>query len=86
MILFRNSIEAEMKKVLQSSALPFVVHYVRPNDGTLDSFPLPKITKLYSNIPVFIIAYSQGTVEARCCVPKVNCNFQIVKLNVIYSN
>ncbi|XP_015593600.1 alanine--tRNA ligase, mitochondrial [Cephus cinctus] len=68
--LTTNTLEDEMKSVIYSSDLPFVIHALEPTDTSLKNVSLRKITKLCKNAPVMVIAHKNGTVKARCCVPK----------------
>jgi hypothetical protein len=81
----RNTIEEEIRKLLDSSSLPFVVHCLQPNNAHLENISLKNIIKLCpSTTPVLIIAHCKNKVKARCCVPqvKLRCNKKIIILTL----
>jgi hypothetical protein len=63
--------EREMEAVLATNQLSFLVHFLQCS-STVDTLPLEKATKMCPQIPVLLLAHSQGSVKARCCVPKVH--------------
>ncbi|KAL7297401.1 hypothetical protein TKK_0009782 [Trichogramma kaykai] len=66
----RSSIEEEIKKLLDSSSLPFVVHFFQPNNATLENVSLKNIIKLCPpTTPVFVIIHCDNKIKARCVVP-----------------
>ncbi|CAB0031669.1 unnamed protein product [Trichogramma brassicae] len=66
----RSSIEEEIKKLLDSSSLPFVVHFLQPNNATLENVSLKNIIKLCPpTTPVFVIIHCDNKIKARCVVP-----------------
>ncbi|XP_046617355.1 alanine--tRNA ligase, mitochondrial isoform X1 [Neodiprion virginianus] len=66
----KESIENELKSVVQSCTLPFVVHCFQPVNVALESVSLQKVTKFCSNTPTLVIAHNKEMVKARCSVPK----------------
>jgi len=56
---------------MATNQLSFLVHFLQCS-STVDSVPLEKATRMCPQIPVLLLAHSQGTVKARCCVPKVH--------------
>ncbi|XP_043276109.1 alanine--tRNA ligase, mitochondrial isoform X2 [Venturia canescens] len=67
----KNSLEAEMKNVVCTTTMPFVVHCLQPiNTTTLEDVSLERVTNLCTKTPVLVIAHTSGKVKARCCVPK----------------
>lgn len=66
----------EMQNVLQTNEnrtknnQEYVLHYLRCS-MILENVPLQKATKLCPDVPVLVIAYADGMVKARCCVPEV---------------
>lgn len=72
----REFVEIEMQNVLETNKCytpkkqQYVVHYLRCS-MMLESVPLTKATKLCPDLPILVIAYSDGLVKARCCVPEV---------------
>lgn len=62
----------EMRKELERKPIatnPFLIHVLRCS-GLMETVPLQKATKLCTDRPVIIISFSDGSVRARCCVPK----------------
>ncbi|XP_012266707.2 alanine--tRNA ligase, mitochondrial [Athalia rosae] len=68
--LTKESLETEMRNIVKSCTLPFVVHCLQPVDVSLETIPLQKVTRYCTQTPVLVIAHNRGTVKARCCVPK----------------
>lgn len=58
--------ELELKPIAN---YPFLIHVMRCS-GLMETVPLQKATKLCTDRPVIIISHSDGSVRARCCVPK----------------
>ena len=56
---------------MATNQLSFLVHFLQCS-STVDSVPLEKATRMCPEIPVLLLAHSQGIVKARCCVPKVH--------------
>lgn len=73
----REFVEMEMQNVLETNKLftknsqQYVIHYLRCS-MILENVPLQKATKLCPDLPILVIAYSDGMVKARCCVPEVS--------------
>jgi alanyl-tRNA synthetase len=65
----RDALETEMEAVMATNQLSFLVHFLQCS-STVDSIPLEKATRMCPQIPVLLLAHSQGTIKARCCVPK----------------
>jgi len=70
LIFRRDALETEMQAVLANRQLPFLVHFLRCS-SMMDTVPLQKATRMCPQIPVLLLAHSEGVVKARCCVPKV---------------
>nr|CAD7573354.1 unnamed protein product [Timema californicum] len=51
--------------------MQFIVHFLSCSSH-MATVPLQKATNICSNVPVLLIAISEGLVKARCCVPKHN--------------
>lgn len=49
----------------------YLVHYLQCST-MLETVSLQKATKLCQDLPIIVIAYTDNTVKARCCVPKVD--------------
>lgn len=62
----------------------YVVHYLRCS-MILENVPLQKATKLCPDLPVLVIAYADGMVKARCCVPEVRLPLSNFPTNIIHS-
>lgn len=66
----------EMKSAIDSNVRTtkrnqkYIVHYLRCST-MLENVPLQKATRLCSDLPILVIAYTGNAVKARCCVPKV---------------
>lgn len=71
----------EMQNVLETNKLftknnqQYVIHYLRCS-MILENVPLQKATQLCPDLPILVIAYSDGMVKARCCVPEVSYHFK----------
>ncbi|XP_016840617.1 alanine--tRNA ligase, mitochondrial [Nasonia vitripennis] len=69
--LTRNTIEEEIKKLLDSSSLPFVVHCLQPTNTSLENVSLKNIIKLCPpSTPVLVIVHCKSKVKASCFVPE----------------
>lgn len=68
--VMKQSIETEMKSIVQSSTLPFVVHCLQPVNVALESVSLQKVTRFCTDTPVLVIARNRGMVKASCFVPR----------------
>ncbi|KAJ9578019.1 hypothetical protein L9F63_025121, partial [Diploptera punctata] len=65
-----DALESEMHQLLNVDKQPsYVVHFLQCS-SQMDSVPLQKATRLYPHIPILLVAYSEGVLKARCCVPK----------------
>jgi hypothetical protein len=53
----------------------FLVHFLQCS-STMDSVPLQKAIRMCPEIPVLLLAHSEGSVKAKCYVPKV-CHYLI---------
>lgn len=73
----RNAIDSKVRTT--KSNHKFIVHYLRAST-MLENAPLQKATKICPDLPVLVIAYTDNTVKARCCVPEVN----IIKIFLRY--
>jgi hypothetical protein len=69
-IFHRDAMETEMQALLATNQSSFLVHFLHCS-STLDTVPLQKATRMCPDIPVLILAHSEGLVKARCCVPEV---------------
>nr|CAD7459542.1 unnamed protein product [Timema tahoe] len=70
----RDSLKTEMLEVMDSFSKnkeEFIVHFLSCSSH-MATVPLQKATNICSNVPVLLIAISEGLVKARCCVPKHN--------------
>nr|CAD7423688.1 unnamed protein product [Timema monikensis] len=70
----RDSLKTEMFEVMDSFSKnneEFIVHFLSCSSH-MATVPLQKATNICSNVPVLLIAISEGLVKARCCVPKHN--------------
>lgn len=78
----RQFIDLEMNTVMEANRnkskndIPFIVHFLGCS-SILDNIPLQRATKICSNVPILVVAYTDEIVKARCCVPKnlVNSEF-----------
>ena len=68
----RDSLEAEIKMVRNSTTFPFIVHCIKSSDAFFDDMPLKKLEKFSSDVPILVIACSETFIKAKCFVPKVN--------------
>lgn len=62
----------ETKKSFTKNKQQYIIHYLRCS-MILENVPLHKATKICPDLPILVIAYSDGMVKARCCVPEVWC-------------
>ncbi|XP_066152108.1 alanine--tRNA ligase, mitochondrial isoform X1 [Euwallacea fornicatus] len=71
----RNFVDLEMHDAMKNkiqvtkSNKKYMIHYLK-SSVMFESVPLQRATSVCPNIPVIVIAYSDGMVKARCCVPK----------------
>lgn len=68
----RNEMQEVLKKCNsnpEKTAIRFLVHFLQCSSFEED-IPLQKATKLCSGLPVLLLARSEGTIKARCCVPE----------------
>ena len=64
-----------MQELLKAGQdLPYLAHFLQCS-SLMDSVPLQKATRMCTQIPVLLIASSEGVLKARCCVPKVSTIF-----------
>jgi hypothetical protein len=69
-IFHRDALETEMQALLANNQPSFLVHFLQCST-TMDTVPLQKATRMCTHIPVLLLAHSEGSVKAKCCVPKV---------------
>lgn len=73
----RQFIDLEMNTVMEANRnkskndIPFIVHFLGCS-SILDNIPLQRATKICSNVPILVVAYTDEIVKARCCVPKAS--------------
>lgn len=73
----QNALQTNMSKTSRNK--PYLVHYLR-SSVILDNVPLQKATKLCPDVPVLVVSFTENSVKARCCVPKVLFDCISVKL------
>ncbi|KAJ8673583.1 hypothetical protein QAD02_004845 [Eretmocerus hayati] len=67
----RNSIEEEIRRMLDSASSPFVVHCLQPNNTSLENISLKNIIKLCPpTTPILVIVHCKNKIKARCTVPE----------------
>lgn len=60
----------------------YVLHYLRCS-MILENVSLQKATRLCPNVPILVIAYADGMVKARCCVPEVRRTQNLFRILIL---
>ncbi|XP_023245739.1 alanine--tRNA ligase, mitochondrial isoform X2 [Copidosoma floridanum] len=66
----RHTIEEEIKILLDSSSLPFIVNCLQPTNTSIENISLKNIIKLCPpSTPTLVIVHCKNKIKARCFVP-----------------